>query len=102
MLKLYNNHPITSRTIIATNNLPHFKIEQANKTHISQLRNYEILINQHLESSPIFLKRTPEEMSDEKLIEDYLGNDKISLVALMGGKIVSCIRGKKNHGNIPI
>ena len=87
---------------INTSVLSKCKIELANENHLSQLKEYEYLINQHLESSPIFLKADTAEINDEKVFEDFLSNDRITLIALMNGEIVSCIRGKKDHGNISI
>lgn len=82
--------------------LPEYSIELATENHISQLREFDSLINKHLESSPIFLKRNTDTISDKKIIEDFLSNDNLTLLAIINGEIVSCIRGIKNHGNISV
>jgi ribosomal protein S18 acetylase RimI-like enzyme len=81
---------------------PEYSIELAAENHISQLREFNFLINKHLESSPIFLKRDTNKISDKRIIEDFLSNDSLTLLAIANGEIVSCIRGKKNHGNISV
>ena len=79
-----------------------FSFELADKSHISQLRELDDLMNQHLESSPIYLKRDCKLLSDQKIREEFLNDNIITLLARKNGEVVSCIRGKKNHGNIPI
>lgn len=79
-----------------------FAIERADENHISQLREFDLLMNEHLESPPIFLKRSDEKASEEQISRDFLSDDVITLVAIKNKEIISCIRGKKNSGNIPI
>ncbi len=88
--------------IMKTNILPTYKIERANESHILQLKDFNFLINKHLESPPIFLKRNAGKNNDEQIFKEFLSDDKITLIAIKNGEIVSCIRGKKNDGNISI
>lgn len=79
-----------------------YTIEQANKTHIAQLKEMQQLIDNHLESPPIFLKRDIFEMDDQQIINEFIANDKITLIAKKEDEIISCIRGTKNDGNISL
>lgn len=88
---------------VRTPNIPSsYVIERANHSHISQLRDFDNQINLHLESSPIFLKRPMEQQSDEDIINEFLSDDVISLVAGKNNEIIACMRGEKNSGNISI
>lgn len=83
-------------------NMSGFSIEQANESHITQLKEFEALMNKHLESPPIFLKRSTEEASDEHIARDFLSDEIITLIATKNHEIISSIRGQKNSANIPI
>jgi hypothetical protein len=85
-----------------TNISSEYKIESANKSHVLQLKEFAMLIDEHLESAPIFLKRNRKKIADEQIIENFLSKDKITLIATQNGEIVSCLRGVKNSGNVSI
>ena len=93
---------IRNLDMIKTNRLPAYNIKRANESHISQLKEFHFFINRHLESPPIFLKRNTEKIGDEQIIKEFLSDDTITLIATINGEIISCIRGEKNYGNIPI
>lgn len=88
--------------IIKIRRSPAYNIERANESHILQLKEFQILINVHLESPPIFLNRNTENIDDKQIIKEFLSDEKITLIATKDGNIISCIRGTKNDGNIPI
>ena len=93
---------IRSLDILESNQLPGYKTKRANENHISQLKEFHFLINKHLESPPIFLKRNTERISDKQIIKDFLTDDRITLIATKNEEIISCISGKINNGNISI
>lgn len=93
---------IRNLDVIKTKTLNDYKIERVNESHISQLKDFDILINKHLESPPIFLKRNHAYNDNVKIINDFLSDKKTTLIATKGKEIISCIRGVKDKGNISI
>jgi predicted GNAT family acetyltransferase len=78
------------------------EVELASKKHILTLREFSILMDHHLESAPIFLKRnlSGNSYTEEKITNDFLSSNILTLLVKKNEQIVSCIRCKKNHGNI--
>lgn len=79
-----------------------FAVGKTTEEQISQLRELDHLINKHLESAPIFLKRDSKEQDDNEIRRAFLSENTITIVATKKDQIISCIRGRMNHGNIPM
>jgi hypothetical protein len=81
---------------------PEFNIEIATEKHTDELRELTNLINEHLISPPVFLKRNGGKLNDQEIKDMFLSDNIISMVAMKNDRIISCIRGQMNQGNIPI
>lgn len=79
-----------------------FKIESAAREHISQLKQFNLKMNEHLQAAPVFIKWDMGSNSEEEIIKDFLSDDQITLVASINDEIIACIRGVMNEGNIDI
>ncbi len=86
--------------IIKCNKKFDFLIEIAQEKHISQLKEIDFQLYKHLELPPAFLRRNAKKKSDEKIIEKFISEEQITLVAVKDNEIISCIHGDKNHGNM--
>lgn len=79
-----------------------YRIETTTEKHIDELRELTNHLYEHINSPPIFVKNEKTIFSDLEIRKRYLSDNKITLIAIQNDKIVSCIKGQMNQGNISI